>query len=98
MGFWGTVGGAFGVASVPAGVGTNMNLLQALSNTRTDGFGELYREGTASLLNSMVSKRFPYTTEHVRDSFGAALSSNTAAATQARLFKLANEGRLKPKN
>nr|GME07600.1 protodermal factor 1-like [Ipomoea batatas]GME12042.1 protodermal factor 1-like [Ipomoea batatas] len=100
VGFWGTVGGVFGVASVPAGgFGTNLNLLQALSNTRNDGFGELYREGTASLLNSMLStNRFPYTTQHVRDSFGAALSSNTAAAAQARLFKLANEGRLKPRS
>ncbi|XP_019166299.1 PREDICTED: protodermal factor 1 [Ipomoea nil] len=100
VGFWGTVGGVFGVASVPAGeFGTNLNLLQALSNTRNDGYGELYREGTASLLNSMLNtKRFPYTTQHVRDSFAAALTSNTAAAAQARLFKLANEGRLKPRS
>nr|GMD90329.1 protodermal factor 1 [Ipomoea batatas] len=93
-------GGGHHGGGVPAGgFGTNLNLLQALSNTRNDGFGELYREGTASLLNSMLStNRFPYTTQHVRDSFGAALSSNTAAAAQARLFKLANEGRLKPKS
>ncbi|CAH9091108.1 unnamed protein product [Cuscuta epithymum] len=93
VGFWGTVGGVFGVAGAPGGVASNMNLMQALSNTRNDGLGELYREGTAALLNSMVTKRFPYTTNQVKDSFGAALSSDKAAAAQAKLFKLANEGR-----
>ncbi|KAJ8532219.1 hypothetical protein K7X08_012142 [Anisodus acutangulus] len=94
FGWWGTVGGAFGVASAP-GLGSNMNLLQALANQHTDGFGQLYREGTASLLNSMVSKRFTYSTTQVKNNFAAALSSDNAAAAQAQLFKLANEGRLK---
>lgn len=96
LGWWGSVGNAFGVASVPA-LGANMNLLQALSNTRPDGLGELYREGTASLLNSMVSRRFTYTTDQVRNSFVTALSSDKSASAQAQLFKLANEGRLKPR-
>ncbi|KAL0320441.1 UNVERIFIED_CONTAM: Protodermal factor 1 [Sesamum radiatum] len=95
FGWWATIGNAFGVTSLP-GTGAHMNLLQALSNTRADGIGELYREGTAALLNSMTHPRFPYTTTHVRDSFVAALSSNKAAAAQAQLFKLANEGRIKP--
>lgn len=81
------------------GFGASVNLLEALSNTRTDGYGELYREGTAAMLNSMISKNFPYTTQQVRDGFGrAALSSNQAAAAQAKLFKLANEGHLKPRS
>ncbi|KAL0362505.1 UNVERIFIED_CONTAM: Protodermal factor 1 [Sesamum calycinum] len=96
FGWWGTLGSAFGLTSVP-GFSANMNLLQALSNTHTDGLGELYREGTAALLNSMAHTRFPYTTSQVRDSFVAALSSNKAAAAQAQLFKLANEGRNKPR-
>ncbi|KAG8386738.1 hypothetical protein BUALT_Bualt03G0180300 [Buddleja alternifolia] len=97
FGIWGTtVGNAFGLSSVP-GFGSNMNILQALSNTRTDGLGELYREGTAALLNSMAHTRFPYTTSQVRDSFVSALSSNKAAASQAQLFKQANEGRTKPR-
>ncbi|XWS41072.1 hypothetical protein CRYUN_Cryun17cG0049100 [Craigia yunnanensis] len=96
LGWWGTVGSAFGVTSNP-GFGATMSLPQALSNTRTDGLGVLYREGTASLLNSMVNNRFPFSTKQVRDSFVAALGSNSAAAAQARLFKLANEGHLKPK-
>ncbi|CAN4087310.1 unnamed protein product [Withania somnifera] len=95
FGWWATVGSAFGVAGAP-GLGSNFNLLQALSNHRSDGVGELYREGTASLLNSMVGKKFPYTTKQVRDSFVAALSSNKTAAAQAARFKLANEGRFKP--
>ncbi|XP_021898359.1 protodermal factor 1 [Carica papaya] len=96
LGWWGTLGSAFGVTSFP-GVGTNLNLLQALSNTRTDGLGALYREGTASWLNSLVNQRFPFTTAQVRQNFVAALGSNKAATAQARLFRLANEGHLKPR-
>ncbi|XVF16822.1 hypothetical protein REPUB_Repub10bG0065100 [Reevesia pubescens] len=96
LGWWGTVGSAFGVTSIP-GLGATMSLPQALSNTRTDGLGALYREGTASLLNSMVNNRFPFSTKQVRESFVAALGSNRAAAAQAHLFKLANEGHLKPR-
>ncbi|GMI67760.1 hypothetical protein HRI_000445300 [Hibiscus trionum] len=94
LGWWGTLGSAFGVPSVP-GFGATMSLPQALSNTRTDGLGALYREGTASFLNSMVNHRFPLSTKQVRESFVSALGSNSAAAAQARLFKLANEGHLK---
>ncbi|KAK6917967.1 hypothetical protein RJ641_016389 [Dillenia turbinata] len=97
FGWWGTVAAAFGVASVP-GFGSNFSLQQALSNTRTDGYGNLYREGTASLLNSMVDKKFPFTTKQVRDHFAAGLASNKAAGAQAQLFKMANEGRLKRRN
>ncbi|KAK9284640.1 hypothetical protein L1049_023816 [Liquidambar formosana] len=97
LGWWGTtLGGAFGATSIP-GFASHMSLQQALSNTRTDGIGALYREGTASLLNSMVNTRFPYTTKQVRDNFVRALGSNKAAAAQAQLFKQANEGRLKPR-
>lgn len=95
LGWWGTLGG-IGAPSVP-GFGSSTSLLKALSNTRTDGFGALYREGTASWLNSMANHRFPFTTNQVRDSFVAALHSDRAAAAQARLFKLANEGHLKPR-
>lgn len=93
-----TLGGAFGLTSGSStpGIGSHLSLEQALSNTRTDGIGELYREGTASLLNSMVMKRFPFTTEQVRDRFVSSLGSSNAAAAQAHVFKMANEGRLKP--
>lgn len=97
LGFWGTIGSTLGVTSVP-GFGSSISLQQALSNSRTDGFGALYREGTASFLNSMVDRRFPFTTEQVRDNFVGAIGSNKAAGAQARVFKLANEGRLKPRN
>uniref|UniRef100_A0A1J3E3I5 Protodermal factor 1 n=1 Tax=Noccaea caerulescens TaxID=107243 RepID=A0A1J3E3I5_NOCCA len=100
LGWWGTVGGAFGTVSSPSsipGFDPHMNLLQALSNSRTDAIGALYREGTASWLNSMVNNRFPFTTPQVRDHFVAGLSSTKAATKQAHTFKLANEGRLKPR-
>ncbi|KAL3638286.1 hypothetical protein CASFOL_017657 [Castilleja foliolosa] len=97
FGWWGTtIGSAFGVTSLP-GTGANMNVLQALSNTRSDGLGQLYREGTAALLNSIAHTRFPYTTSQVRDSFVSALSSNKAASDQAQFFRLANEGKIKPR-
>ncbi|KAA0054578.1 hypothetical protein IC582_026434 [Cucumis melo] len=96
LGWWGTLGNAFGATNVP-GFGTNLNLLQALSNTRNDGYGALLREGTASYLNSLASNRFPYTTKQVRTSFVSALSSNKAAGDQANTFKLANEGKIKPR-
>ncbi|WCJ24837.1 protodermal factor 1 [Euphorbia peplus] len=99
VGWWGTVGNAFGVTSLP-GIGstsstTGTSLQQLLSNTRSDGYGTLYREGTASLLNSMVTHKFPFTTMQVRDRFISALSSNKAAAAQGHLFKMANDGKLK---
>ncbi|OIW05751.1 hypothetical protein TanjilG_23537 [Lupinus angustifolius] len=87
LGWWGTLGNAFGFP----GSGSGLTLPQALSNTRTDGVGALYREGTASYLNSLVNNKFPYTTNQVRDRFVASLSSNKAATTQAKLFKMANE-------
>lgn len=82
------------MTNVP-GFESSMNLLQALSNTRTDGYGEICREGVAALLNSMAQSKFPYSTTQVRDRFSAAISSNKAALTQARLFKLANEGQIR---
>ena len=100
LGWWGTLGSAFGgvTGTIPGFSGAGMSLPQALSNTRTDGLGALYREGTASFLNSLVNHRFPYTTNQVRDRFVASLSSNKAAAAQAHLFRMANEGRMKPQD
>ncbi|KAK1388769.1 Protodermal factor 1 [Heracleum sosnowskyi] len=98
FGFYGaTLGGAFGLTSngSPAAPASQVSLAQALSNTHTDGIGALYREGTAALLNSMAIRRFPFTTEQVRDRFVSALGSNKAASAQARVFKMANEGKLK---
>ena len=74
-------------------MGAGVSLKDALSNTRTDGYGELCRQATASFLNSMVSHRFSLNTKQVRDGFVAALSSEKAAAAQASVFKLANEGK-----
>ncbi|KZV27201.1 hypothetical protein F511_04654, partial [Dorcoceras hygrometricum] len=94
FGWWGTIGSAFNTPNIP-GYSPNTSLLQALSNTRTDGYGDLYREGTAALLNSMAhSASYPYSTAQVRDGFTAALSSNSSAAAQAKLYKMANEGRV----
>lgn len=93
FGFWCPMARLFGPTAA-APFGHDLTVPEALANTRADGVGELYREGTASLLNSMVNSRFPFTTQQVKDAFSAALSSggDHAAAAQAQLFKKANEG------
>ncbi|KAF6145445.1 hypothetical protein GIB67_032568 [Kingdonia uniflora] len=97
-GWWTSIGGILGVPSTStSSFGPHMNLVEALSNTRTDGVGALYREGTTSLLNSMVSRKFTYSTQQVKDGFVAGLASNKAAAHHARIFKVANEGLAKPR-
>ncbi|KAL9275085.1 Protodermal factor 1-like protein [Drosera capensis] len=95
LGWWGTLGSAFGTTTFP---GTSLpglpglptpsdSLVQALSNTRNDGYGDLYREGVASFLNSVADpSNFPFSTKQVRDSFVAALSSDKAAASQAQFI------------
>uniref|UniRef100_A0A7N0RJB9 Protodermal factor 1 n=1 Tax=Kalanchoe fedtschenkoi TaxID=63787 RepID=A0A7N0RJB9_KALFE len=97
LGWWGSLGGIFGTSSLPS-VSPSMSLPQALSiPRRADGFAALYREASASYLNSMAYRHFPYSPKQVREQFAAALPSNRAAGHQARVFKLANEGRLKPR-
>ncbi|XP_038985150.1 leucine-rich repeat extensin-like protein 3 isoform X2 [Phoenix dactylifera] len=94
LGYLGNISQLFGAACGLA-FGRDLSLPEALANTRADGIGALYREGTASLLNSLADRRFPFTTQQVTDAFAAAVTSDEAAATQAELFKQANEGRLK---
>ncbi|XP_010924678.1 uncharacterized protein [Elaeis guineensis] len=94
FGYWCNIGQLFGLPATSA-LGSNLSLPEALANTRSDGFGALLREGTASLLNSMVNQRFPLTTQQVRDAFADASVSNRDAAAQAQVFKKANEGHLK---
>ncbi|XP_020596714.1 protodermal factor 1-like [Phalaenopsis equestris] len=96
FGYWGTVGTIFGTTPATGiAFGRNLSLLEALGNTRDDGYGALLREGTASLLNSMASKSFFFNTEQVREGFNAAVQSEKMAADQANIFQKANEGRLK---
>lgn len=96
LGYFGTMGGAFSPVATTT-FGENLSFPEALSNTRTDAIGALFREGTASLLNSMVDNKFPFTTQQVRDAFTSSLHSNRAAAAQAKVFKKANEGHYKHK-
>ena len=73
--------------------GSNPTLHDALTNTRTDGYGALFREGTAALLNSMTDSKYPFTTTQVKFSFAGAITSDGAAEAQADIFKQANEGK-----
>ncbi|KAJ3692091.1 hypothetical protein LUZ60_012441 [Juncus effusus] len=72
--------------------GPTTSLHDALSNPRTDGYGALIREGTASFLNSCSNSHFPFTSDQVRDAVIGSLSTMGAAAAQADIFRQANEG------
>ncbi|KAJ1278663.1 hypothetical protein BS78_04G096000 [Paspalum vaginatum] len=91
VGSLGNIGKTFGVACRLI-VGKKIeNLHDALSNTRTDGVGALLREGAAAYLNSIVNKKFPFTTQQVKDCIVVAVTSDGAASAQAGIFKKANE-------
>lgn len=96
FGSWGTMGQSFGAACGTALAKHNIITLQdALKNTRTDGIGALYREGTTALLNSIACTKYSFTTQQVKDAFATAIvTSDKAAASQALIFKQANEGGL----
>ncbi|PKA46842.1 Protodermal factor 1 [Apostasia shenzhenica] len=93
IGYAGAVGDFFGAACVFAYGGRNPSLHDAVANTRLDGIGALFREGTAALLNSLSCRSFPLTAQQVRAAFAGAVGSDGSAAAQAQLFKLMNEGR-----
>ncbi|CAL9061171.1 unnamed protein product [Musa banksii] len=92
IGSLGTVGDLFGYGCA-AIFGSNPTLHDALTNTRTDGYGALFREGTAALLNSMTDSKYPFTTKQVKFSFAGSITSDGAAEAQADIFKQANEGK-----
>ena len=91
VGSLGNIGKTFGAACSLI-VGKKLeNLHDSLSNTRTDGVGALLREGAAAYLNSIVNKKFPFTTQQVKDCIVVAVTSDGAASAQAGIFKKANE-------
>lgn len=91
VGSLGNIGKTFGTACSLI-VGKKLeNLHDALSNTRTDGVSALIREGAAAYLNSIVNKKFPFTTQQVKDCIIVAVTSDGAASAQAGIFKKANE-------
>ncbi|XP_042455500.1 protodermal factor 1-like [Zingiber officinale] len=92
LGSLGNIGDIFG-HGCSAFFGSNPSLPAALTNTRPDGYGELFREGTAAFLNSMVNSKFPYTTPQVKSAFVGSITSYGAAQAQADVFKQANEAR-----
>uniref|UniRef100_A0A0A9CY22 Uncharacterized protein n=1 Tax=Arundo donax TaxID=35708 RepID=A0A0A9CY22_ARUDO len=90
VGSLGNIGKTFGAACSLI-VGKKLeNLHDALSNTRTDGVGALLREGAAAYLNSIVNKKFPFTTQQVKDCIIVAVTPDGAASAQAGIFKKAN--------
>ncbi|KAJ8483943.1 hypothetical protein OPV22_016428 [Ensete ventricosum] len=94
IGYWCPLSQIFGMPAASF-FGSNPTAVEAMSDARSDGIGALYREGTASFLNSLVDRDFFFTTQQVRDAVNAAVVSHEAAAAQAELFKKANKGHLK---
>ncbi|VAH73528.1 unnamed protein product [Triticum turgidum subsp. durum] len=91
IGSLGNIGKTFGAACSMIGGKKLGNMHDALSNTRTDGIGALIREGAAAYLNSIVNKKFPFTTQQVKNCIIVAVTSDGAASAQAGVFKKANE-------
>lgn len=94
VGSLGSIGDLFG-HSCASIFGSNPSLPAALKNTRQDGYGALFREGTASFLNSMTNTKFPFSTPQVKSAFAGAIASDGTAQAQADVFKQANEGKIK---
>ncbi|KAL5211235.1 hypothetical protein ABZP36_022082 [Zizania latifolia] len=91
IGSLGNIGKTFGAACSMI-IGKKLeNLHDALSNTRTDGTSALLREGAAAYLNSIVNKKFPFTTQQVKDCIIVAVTSDGAASAQSGIFKKAND-------
>ena len=77
----GSLGKTFGAACSLI-IGKKLeNLHDALWNTRTDGVGALLREGAAQYLNSIVNKKFPFTTQQVEGCIVVAMTLDGAASS-----------------
>ncbi len=87
------VSDAFPGAKVRMIYGTT-TLLQALYDTRADGYSKLLNHGVAALLNAyqMSSGSYQYSHTTVIELFTNALTSRTSAAQQALEFQNANTG------
>ena len=68
-------------------------LLQALYDTRADGYSQLLSHGVASLMNAYTKPNFPLRHDAVIEQFLAALSSRMAAGVQGQKFQAANHAR-----
>lgn len=81
VGSLGNIGKTFSAASNLI-IGKKLeNLHDALWNTRTDGVGALLHEGAAQYLNSIVNKKFPFTTQQVEDCIVVAVTFDGAASS-----------------
>lgn len=83
-----TVGEALG--SPATKVFGQTTLLQALLNTRPDGYSTLLRNAATAILNSYSRSEYKFSHLTVIESFAASLGSSKAAAQQAAAFEEAN--------
>ncbi|CAM6091950.1 unnamed protein product [Calypogeia fissa] len=83
-----TVGEALGTPA--AKVFGQVTLLQALLNTRPDGYTTLLRSAAAAILNSYSRSHYKFSHVEVIELFAKALESSQTAAKQAAAFEEAN--------
>jgi len=72
--------------------GSKITLHQGLTQTGTDGYSSLLRQGSAAILNSYTVRDFPYRPVQVTSAFRGALVSQQAASVMATKFENANLG------
>ena len=91
-GIGGGSGGSSGSSSIISSIfGNQMTVYQGLTNTRTDGYGSLARQGSAAILNAYSRPRqYPYSASQVKVQFRNALGSQQAAFQMAKVFENAN--------
>lgn len=82
--------GSSSIQTITSIFGSQMTLHQGLTNTRTDSYGALLRQGSAAVLNSYTYSSYPYNPTQVKSAFRGALVSQQAAAVQATKFENAN--------
>ncbi|KAG0583052.1 hypothetical protein KC19_3G105300 [Ceratodon purpureus] len=85
-------GGSGGAGSIISSIfGNQMTVYQGLTNTRTDGYGALARQGSAAILNAYSRPReYPYSPFQVKLQFKNALGNQQSAFQMARVFENAN--------
>jgi len=85
-------GGNSSIQAITSIFGTKITLHQGLTQSGTDGYSALLRQGSAAILNSYTARDFPYRPAQVKSAFRGALVSQQAASVMATKFENANLG------
>lgn len=83
-------GGSSSIEAITSIFGSKITLHQGLTQSGTDGYSALLRQGSAAILNSYTVRDFPYRPVEVKSAFRGALVSQQAAFVMATKFENAN--------